>query len=175
MSTKAIIIKIPLSLSTICCFLYFLLFFPLNILSANNNVSQFEAIVTKIIDGDTFEIAFSGGGETIRLWGIDTPEWDQPHSKEAKTFLKNTILRNRIIVQPRYYDEYGRLIATIIFDEEIFNQLLVENGLAWVHIYYCNSEICRSWKQLEKIARSKNRGLWRQPHPIPPWQWKQKN
>lgn len=154
--------------------LFLIIFFSSYAFSATCNDTCFNASVTKIIDGDTFEISTLGKRKTIRLWGIDTPEWDQPYSGKAKKFLKDNLLKKQLIVQPLNYDEFGRLVATVFLKDDNFNQLLIEKGLAWVHIYYCNEEICNSWKMLEKNARNKRIGLWRQSDPIPPWQWKQK-
>src|SRR4051812_31620891 len=33
------------------------------------------AVVTKIVDGDTINVQIDGQGETVRLIGIDTPEY----------------------------------------------------------------------------------------------------
>lgn len=172
--TKVVDLIYPFSTLKISSFLFFILFLSSNAFSASCNYTCFNASVTKIIDGDTFEIFASGRNKTIRLWGIDTPEWDQPYSGKAKKFLKDTLLQKQLIVEPRYYDDFGRLVATVFLKKDNFNQVLVEKGIAWVHIYYCNEEICNLWKELEKNARKKKIGLWRQSNPIPPWQWKHK-
>ncbi len=57
-------------------------------------------------------------------------------------------------------------------DNRTLNEELIKNGLAWVHIYYCNEAICDKWYQYETIAKNKKRGLWRDRDPTPPWVWK---
>ncbi len=133
---------------------------------------MFTASVSKIIDGDTIEIKELGERKTIRLWGIDTPEWDQPYSKEAKKYLGKALLNEKIHIKPLYYDKFGRLIAVIHHKKVNINQLLVERGFAWVHSSYCNKRICKFWKKLEKKAQKEKRGLWSQPQPVEPWKWK---
>lgn len=167
-------VKNPFPIFFICSIFFLFLFSSPYTSTGYSNVTFFNATVTKIIDGDTFEISTLGRKKTIRLWGVDTPEWDQPFSNKAKKFLINTLLRQQLIVQPRYYDKFGRLIATVFLKNYNFNQLLVEKGFAWVHIYYCNEEICLLWRRLEKNARENRIGLWSQSHPVPPWQWKKK-
>ena len=43
-------------------------------------------------------------------------------------------------------------------------------GLAWWHVEQApNDEALKSWAAEAKSAK---RGLWRQPNPVPPWEWK---
>ena len=50
------------------------------------------------------------------------------------------------------------------------NEELVKAGLAWV---YDEIDIDPDWgkklKALEQEARDSKRGLWADPHPVPPW------
>lgn len=71
------------------------------------------AVVVKIIDGDPFIVEKLERKLTIRLWGVDTPEWDQPFSKEVKYFVSSKILQKKITILPYYSDEYGRLVAEV--------------------------------------------------------------
>jgi endonuclease YncB( thermonuclease family) len=134
----------------------------------------YSAVVVKIKDGDTFEVQHGHATELIRLWGVDTPEWDQPFSRQAKNFLKKMLLNRQVDIEPLSLDIYGRTVARVyLFDVDI-GQILVEKGYAWVHIYYCNRKICSHWKKLEREARRKKIGLWQQDKPVPPWQWKKR-
>lgn len=147
---------------------------PSLVLSYNRDSDPFMATTIKVIDGDTFQISRSGKEEVVRLWGIDSPEWDQPYSHKAKYLLEKHILDIEIVVRPFYYDKYGRLVAIVNSKGKNINQLLIERGLAWVHIYFCDQEICNTWKTIEKKARKKRIGLWSKSQPVPPWKWKHK-
>src|SRR5512134_77352 len=46
------------------------------------------AHVMRIIDGDTLEVAVGGREETIRIFGIDTPERGEPCFSEASDALR---------------------------------------------------------------------------------------
>jgi endonuclease YncB( thermonuclease family) len=54
------------------------------------------------------------------------------------------------------------------------NELLINKGLAWVYDYYCKKPICPEWKQLEESAKLNKIGLWVQPSPTPPWEYRRK-
>ena len=45
----------------------------------------FNAKVIRIIDGDTLEIQREMKIQRVRIWGIDTPEWDQPYASAGPT------------------------------------------------------------------------------------------
>lgn len=134
--------------------------------------NKYIARVKKVIDGDSLIVMQNNNKKEIRLWGVDSPEWGQPYSKRAKKFLKDTVMNNTISVQPYYHDDYGRLVAGIFYNQVNINQLMVEKGYAWVHIYYCNKEICKEWSALQREAKKKKLGLWREADPVPPWEWK---
>jgi len=77
--------------------------------------------VTKIIDGDTFELA---SGEIVRLLCIDTPEEGKQGYEEAKTFLENLILNKQVRLEREISDKdkYNRSLRYAyikINDQEI--------------------------------------------------------
>ncbi|MFN2354801.1 MAG: thermonuclease family protein [Desulfopila sp.] len=131
--------------------------------------------VAKIIDGDSVEVSRRGATSTVRLYGIDTPEWKQPYSNLAKEYLQKEIAGKRVAIVPFYRDSYGRTIAIVKHEGRNLNEVLVEKGLAWVHVYYCKKTICAQWKKLERDARISEKGLWRQANPVPPWVWKREH
>jgi endonuclease YncB( thermonuclease family) len=133
----------------------------------------FSAKVSKVLDGDTIEVMSSGKTLRVRLWGIDTPEWQQRFSREAKEFTQRRLAGRRVELRAKTWDTYGRLVALVLVEGHSFNAELVREGLAWVHIYYCKEPICRQWRQLERDAKRAGRGLWQDKNPVAPWKWKQ--
>lgn len=141
--------------------------------AAADSDTVFVAHVTKVIDGDTIEVRYSGSDQRVRLWGIDTPEWEQKFSREARDFTRRRLAKRQVDLGVKTWDSYGRLVAVVMVDGNSFQEELLREGLAWVHIYYCKEPVCRKWRQLEKEAKKARRGLWRESHPVAPWQWKQ--
>lgn len=130
--------------------------------------------VKKVIDGDSLLIVSGKKTIEIRLYGVDSPEYNQPFAGKAKALVKNSVRNKKILVRPVYYDSYQRLVAIIEYDNLTLNSELVGAGLAWVYPQYCRKKVCRSWQQREDSARAKKKGLWRTARPIPPWQWRER-
>jgi endonuclease YncB( thermonuclease family) len=133
-----------------------------------------EGQVTKVTDGDTLDVRRPASGETktVRLYGIDTPESDQPHGKEATSALEELVAGERIKIEKVENGPYGRTIAIVRQDGECINELLVQRGHAWVYDQYCERFVCYGWKGLELKARALGDGLWEAENPVPPWEWR---
>lgn len=142
-------------------------------LAATSANEAFFARVTKVVDGDSLEVNYQGKKLRVRLWGIDSPEWQQEFSGKAKAFTRDRVQGRRVELQPKTRDKYGRLVAVVKVEGSTLNEELLKAGLAWVHIYYCKEPICQGWRQLEKEAKRARRGLWQRDNPVPPWKWKQ--
>jgi endonuclease YncB( thermonuclease family) len=132
----------------------------------------FSGSVKKIIDGDSLLIASGKKNIEVRLYGVDCPEYNQPFSHEAKALVRKQVYGKRVLVQPQYYDSYGRLVAIVDYGDQTLNSELVGAGLAWVYPRYCRKKICQSWQDMEDAAKNDHRGLWGAKQPISPWKWK---
>jgi micrococcal nuclease len=64
---------------------------------------------------------------------------------------------------------YGRTIGMVTIDGVNVNEKLLEAGLAWHYKKYDKNP---EWAKLEEQARIDKKGLWIQPNPIPPWEWR---
>ncbi|MCX2574070.1 thermonuclease family protein [Pedobacter sandarakinus] len=135
----------------------------------------FIAKVIRIIDGDTMEVLYDDTPVRIRLAHIDCPEkrGKQPFGNHAKQALSDLCFKQLVTVHGEKYDRYRRLIAVIINNKkQIVNQELVKQGMAWHFKRYSTAVI---YDQLEAEARKNSVGLWQDPNPIPPWDWRKNN
>ena len=135
----------------------------------------FDAKVIRIIDGDTMEVLYENTPVKIRLAHIDCPEkrGKQPFGNNAKLALSNLCFGQMVTVQGENYDRYKRLIAVIINNKkQIVNQEMVKQGMAWHFTRYSTSVI---YDELEAEARQNKIGLWQEPNPTPPWNWRKNN
>ena len=137
---------------------------------------EYEAVVLKVIDGDTIYIKSDNGRKKVRLRHIDAPEIRQSYGKEAKIFLDKQIDGKKIIVNSDYKDRYGRDIGDIFVynnDEAIYiNAKLVKSGHAWVYKSYRKNTYLMN---LENFARENMLGLWKDKSAIEPWEFRSKN
>ena len=69
--------------------------------------------VKKVLDGDTF---VTENNEKIRIAGVDTPEKGKPGAARARTYLKNQIDGDRIVIKPVAKDKYRRTVAHVYKD-----------------------------------------------------------
>jgi micrococcal nuclease len=108
-------------------------------------------LVTRIIDGDTFEI---DTGERVRLICINTPEKDNPGYETSKKFLENLIFNKTVTLEKDISDkdQYERLLRYAYVEDEstkgdgiIFvNREIVKQGFGELmpvepDILHCNS------------------------------------
>jgi len=152
------------------CMLCFCLF-----CSSTAAQSYKSAQVVKVIDGDSIVVNMGAEKITVRLWGIDTPEYRQPYSKAAKKETRRLLHKKTITLEVKDRDVYGRLVALVrLGNGMLVNEELIKGGYAWVHVYYCKEAICKKWKEYEQQAQQEHLGLWREMNPVAPWVWKRK-
>ena len=129
------------------------------------------AVVERVVDGDTIIVEMAGQRERVRLLGIDTPESvaenrpDQCYGEESSVYLSQllpagtevTLIRD---VEAR--DQYDRLLAYVVrsSDELFINLDLLEQGFAGVLIYEPNSYYRDLFEAAEDAAFADDRGLW---------------
>ena len=153
-----------------------ILAFGLLFVGLSSPVEAYEAVVVRVLDGDSFRVKHGGRTEEIRLYGIDCPEYKQAGWKEAKKMTQRLINKRRIEISPMDTDRYGRTVALVRAQKLLVNAELVAAGLAWTYHRYCHVQpLCRQFDKLEQDARSSRRGIWEKKSPVPPWVWKRKN
>jgi micrococcal nuclease len=128
--------------------------------------------VIGIAGGDTITVLRDKKQVRIRLYGIDTPEKGQAFSKKARQFTAKLVHGKVVEVEPVDVDRYGRTVGIVKSEDVILNEELVREGFAWVYPQYCHRPICNTWYLLEMNAHDAKKGLWVDPHPIPPWEFR---
>jgi len=130
--------------------------------------------VIGVADGDTITVLQNREQVKIRLYGIDCPEKGQAFGTKAKQFTSDMVFGKIVKVKRIDTDRYGRTVAMVAVGVLLLNEELVKAGLAWVYDYYCDKPICESWKWFQLWARQDKRGLWSDPNPVPPWEYRRK-
>ena len=132
--------------------------------------AQGEARVVKVIDGDTLHIEAGGERIVVRLAGIDAPESDQSRGIESRTVLAMLTGESPFQVCIVGEDRYGRALAFLIYpDGSTVNHALVETGNAWAYRSGIGDD---TLAHAEATARQQRRGLWADPEPIEPAEWR---
>jgi endonuclease YncB( thermonuclease family) len=145
--------------------------------------------VTRVVDGDTIAAIDSNNFEhKIRLAGIDAPENNQPFSNRSKQNLAALVDKKPVRMTWSKTDGYGRLVAVVSVDVNTkcngtqceakyvdVNLEQVHAGLAWHYKEYESEQSPadrRAYAAAEKSARDANTGLWSDPDPVAPWDWR---
>ncbi len=128
--------------------------------------------VVSVSDGDTIKVLHDGKVEKIRLYGIDTPEKAQDFGQKAKALTSSLVAGRNVEVQQKDVDRYGRIVGLVTIDGRNLNELIVRNGYAWVYRQYCQEKFCADWIKTEATAKQLKKGMWSDPHIIPPWEWR---
>lgn len=138
--------------------------------------------VTRVVDGDTLEVAFDGGTkEKVRLIGVDTPETVHPkkpvqhYGKEASAFTKKSLTNAKVWLQmdvgPR--DRYQRVLAYVWTEKPVnvdseaeirakmFNARLLLEGYGQTMTIQPNSRYAELFVRLQREAREEQKGLWK--------------
>lgn len=126
-----------------------------------------------VTDGDTLKVLHDGREEKLRLWGIDAPELHQAFGVQSKKLASSLAFGETLTVRVHDTDRYGRTVAEVVRgDGRNVNQAMVAGGLAWWYQRYAPEE--RVLEQLEREARAARRGLWADPSPEAPWEFRQR-
>lgn len=130
--------------------------------------------VTRIIDGDTLEVAAPDGTESVtrvRLWGVDTPELArrdtgrpaEPFADEAAAYVRGLCRgqKVRLSLEPHCLrGRYGRLLAFVALpDGTVLNEQLLAVGLARVEGRFSHRWMQR-FELIEQRAQDEAVGLW---------------
>lgn len=143
--------------------------------------------VVGVADGDTVTVLDAQQVQhRVRLMGIDAPEKTQPFGGRAKQNLSAIVFGRQVEIDWNKRDRYGRIIGRIrapspecrgadcppVQDVCIAQ---VATGFAWHFKHYESEQFPEDrarYAAAEEGARAKRLGLWADPHPVPPWNWR---
>ena len=124
--------------------------------------------VTRVVDGDTIEVALGGGVEDVRLIGVDTPETVKPgepvecFGPEASSFTSELLEGETVllVLDQERRDVYDRLLAYVYLRDLFVNAELIREGYARTLEIEPNTAHAQQLARLEREAGSSGAGLW---------------
>ncbi len=132
--------------------------------------------VVRVADGDTITVLDSSNTQhRIRLQGIDAPESHQAFGTQSKKNLSDLVFGKDVMVLYDKTDQYGRLVGKIMVNGQDVNLEQVKEGMAWHYKEYereQSPEDRELYARAEDEARAQHRGLWQDPNPIEPSQYR---
>ena len=150
------------------------------------HAEKFYGRVIVVIDGDTVLVLKHGHPLKVRLADIDAPEvahggkgGQPPSSQKSQDYgaastdaLKRLVLHKMVEVDALGIGKYGRTIALLKVGSLNVNEQMVRSGMAWEYSHFHRN---RRYIALQHEAQQARRGLWQQPDPTPPWQWRRQH
>lgn len=128
------------------------------------------ARVVSVHDGDTLTVLIDRRQVKVRLKDIDAPELGQPFGRNSRQSLSDLCFGQIAAIDAGGRDRYRRTIAHVTCAGTDANAEQVRRGYAWTYARFAprNSPLFA----VEREARSAQRGLWTDPAPMAPWEWR---
>ena len=130
----------------------------------------------RVADGDTVTVLDSASTQyRIRLSGIDAPESHQAFGTQSRKNLSELVFGKDVTVLYDKTDQYGRLVGKIMVNGQDVNLEQVREGMAWHYKEYEREQSPEDraiYARAEDEARAQHRGLWQDPNPIEPSQFR---
>jgi endonuclease YncB( thermonuclease family) len=158
--------------------------------SASVRAEMLEGRVVRVTDGDTIIVLDANKRQhKVRLAGIDAPESKQPYGQASRKHLAELVAGKEVAVEWNKHDKYGRIVGKVMVASpdacpdarldcpKTLDACLAQitSGLAW-HFKRYESEQTEEDRHryafAEEEARAKRAGLWKEPNPVPPWEWR---
>ena len=142
---------------------------PPAVADASSPATHFWRVVG-VHDGDTITcIDDTNTKQKVRLAEIDAPEIGQDFGKVSRDALAEMVFGKTVEVRDQGKDRYGRWIAHLFVDGTDVNRQMVATGNAWHYAAYSQDS---SLAELQQQAQVRKLGLWSQPNPMPPWEYR---
>jgi hypothetical protein len=106
--------------------------------------------------------------DRVRLIGVDTPETKepgcaaQPYGTDASEFTTDELEGEEVELEfdEDRDDRYGRLLAYVYKDDEMFNETLLEEGYAQVYTISPNDKYEDRFEDVQEEAKEAEIGIW---------------
>jgi len=122
-------------------------------------------VVTRVVDGDTFDVDLNGTVYRVRLIGIDTPEvyggvdcYGPEASAATKQLIEGKVVR--LVKDVSNTDRYDRLLRYVYVGDLFVNDWLVRNGYAYASTYPPDVAHSQQLAAAQNEAQAAGRGLW---------------
>lgn len=138
--------------------------------------ADFTGRVVKVTDGDTINVLVAGNIlHKVRLTSIDAPERGQAYGRKSKEYLADMVAGKQVVVESEKQDRYGRDLGKVILNGKDINLEQVKAGMAWWYRYYKKEQPRAdqmAYEAAEDSAKANRLGLWTDPSPIKPYEWR---
>jgi len=155
---------------------YFILWAVIAVIKAHAENRELIGRVVHVVDGDTLDVLVDNSQLfRVRLNGMDAPEKSQAFGSASKrSMMQMTLLKTARVIWVKH-DRNKRIVGKVMIGQKDVGLSLISEGLAWHFKRYQvdQSAVDRQlYSSAEELSRRLRRGLWSQPNPIPPWEFR---
>ena len=120
------------------------------------------ATVLEVIDGDTIRINRQDEPESVRLLGINSPEFGECQAPEAASALQRMVQGRevRLVAEISERDSHGRLLRFVFAGRNLVNETMVRTGLAIAFAVPPDVSASELLLHAEQAAERAQVGIW---------------
>ena len=137
--------------------------------------ATFEGLVVGIVNGDTITVLDARKvRHKIHLAGIEAPRKFQAYGQRAKDSLSSLVFRLQVTVQTSKRDQYGQELGKVLVGGRDASLEQIKSGYAWhskAHEGAQSPADRKAYAAAQAEAKMQRVGLWRDAHPVPPWEF----
>jgi micrococcal nuclease len=139
------------------------------------SASSLPGKVVEVLDGERIILLSLNRPMKIKLIGVAAPAAGQPYEDIARQHLSSLILDKFVVVRYTSLRSDGYLVGQVMLNDMDIGEQVIRDGTAW----YDKSEGSNLAEQnraeylgCEQAARGEGRGLWQDPAPLSPWEFR---
>ncbi len=111
----------------------------------------------------------------LKLTGVDAPEKRQPFFEQARQLASEYLDASSLTIAVDAVDADARIHGRITVDGRDLGKVLLQEGFAWCDPSDSSQlpgALRSAYAQACEQARAERRGLWRDAHAVPPWEFR---
>ena len=138
--------------------------------------AELSGLVVGISDGDTLTLLDAEKVQhKIRRSGIDAPGKKQAFGQTSNAALLACAFSKRVSIQRNKEDRYRRKVGRVMSAGTDCSLQQIQSGMAWHYKKYQGEQPMderQEYIRAEELAQKKRVGLWSDPSPLPPWEFR---
>jgi endonuclease YncB( thermonuclease family) len=131
--------------------------------------------VVEVQDGMTMTVENTGRRVKVALKLAAPPDKGQPFADVAQQHLQGMVLGRQVAVEYTGLGADALLLGRVFCDNRDVGLQMIRDGVAWFDKSYeaeLNEAERRVYADSEQAARNEHRGIWQDPAPVAPWEWR---